>query len=133
MSRKCDLCKKGYMKGNLVPRGVGRRVTNRAIKRQQPNLRRKKLTIDGKTRVYSICASCLKRMRFEEKKKAEAQLDRIQEAEVKIEAPKKVELKKEEKKTPKKEEKVEVEEKKTTKTTKKTKKTTKTKKKTEKK
>ena len=105
MSRKCDICNKGYMKANLVPRGIGRRVTNRAIKRQQPNIRNKKMTINGVTKTYGICTSCLKRMKFEEKKKADAQLARSQDAEVKIEEPKKVEPKKIEKKTIKKEEK----------------------------
>lgn len=69
MARVCDVCQKSYLKGNLVPRGVGRRVTNRAIKRQQPNLRRKKVTIDGQSMTLNICSSCLKRMKFEQKKK----------------------------------------------------------------
>ena len=111
------------MKGNLVPRGVGRRVTNRAIKRQQPNLRRKKMTIDGKTRVYSICASCLKRMRFEEKKKAEAQ---AQKTEVQTVEVKKVEVKKIEKKIEKKEAKKTKSKETKTETKPKSKKTTKT-------
>jgi len=71
MSRKCEICNKTYMKGNLVPRGIGRRVTNRAIKRQQPNIRRKKLTIKGETKVFNICASCLKRLKFDQNKKQE--------------------------------------------------------------
>ncbi len=64
MSRVCEVCGKGYLKGNLVPRGVGRRVTNRAIKKQQPNLRKKKIEIDGQTMRVSICTSCLKRMKY---------------------------------------------------------------------
>lgn len=71
MSRVCEFCNKGYMKGNLVPRGIGRRVTNRAIKRQQPNIRNKKMTINGRARTVSICASCLKRMKFDKRKKEE--------------------------------------------------------------
>jgi len=72
MARVCDICQKSYLKGNLVPRGIGRRVTNRAIKRQQPNIRRKKLNIDGKRINVNICASCLKRIKFDKKKAAEA-------------------------------------------------------------
>ncbi|MFC1756316.1 bL28 family ribosomal protein [Patescibacteria group bacterium] len=134
MSRRCDICSKGYMKANLVPRGIGRRVTNRAIKRQQPNIRNKKMTIKGVTKTYGVCTSCLKRMKFEKKKKDDVHLARTQEVEVKIEEPKKVESKKEEKKTTKKvekkEEKKEVVEKKEKKEEKKTtkKKETKTKK-----
>ncbi len=65
MSRICDICEKGYLKGNLVPRGIGNRVTNRAIKKQKPNLRRKKITIQGTTVTANICASCLKRLKME--------------------------------------------------------------------
>jgi len=72
MSRICDICEKSYMKGNLVPRGVGRRVTNRAIKRQQPNIRRKKITLEGQSLTINICSSCLKRTKFEKKQAAEA-------------------------------------------------------------
>ena len=67
MARVCDICNKGYMKGNLVPRGIGRRVTNRSIKKQRPNLRRKKLIINGQTITASVCAACLKRMKFDKK------------------------------------------------------------------
>ena len=72
MARVCDICEKGYLKGNLVPRGIGRRVTNRAIMKQRPNLRRKKVSIDGTSMTLSICSSCLKRMKFDKKKAAEA-------------------------------------------------------------
>jgi len=68
MSRICDICEKSYMKGNLVPRGVGRRVTNRAIRRQQPNLRKKKITLEGQNITVNICSSCLKRMNYQAKK-----------------------------------------------------------------
>jgi ribosomal protein L28 len=67
MSRICELCGKTYKKGNLVPRGIGRRVTRRTIRRQNPNLRSKKITVDGKTFKAKICASCLKRMKKDAK------------------------------------------------------------------
>lgn len=71
MARTCDVCQKGYKKSNSVPRGIGRRVTNRAIRRQQPNLRAKKLEVNGKTVRLNMCASCLKRIKFDQKKAAE--------------------------------------------------------------
>lgn len=63
MSRICDICKKGYLKGNLVPRGIGNRVTRRTIRRQQPNLRTKSVVIDGSKVKLKLCASCLKRLK----------------------------------------------------------------------
>lgn len=63
MARVCELCGKSYKKGNLVPRGIGRRVTRRTIRRQQPNLRSKKFVVDGTPIKMRICASCLKRIK----------------------------------------------------------------------
>ncbi|MFC1621832.1 50S ribosomal protein L28 [Patescibacteria group bacterium] len=63
MARKCEICGKGYMKGNLVPRGIGRRVTNRAIRRQQPNLKTKRLEMGGKKVKVKLCTSCLKKLK----------------------------------------------------------------------
>lgn len=73
MARVCEVCQKSYLKGNLVPRGVGRRVTSRTIKRQQPNIRSKKITINGKTAKVNICTSCLKRIKFEKKQRDQKQ------------------------------------------------------------
>lgn len=69
MSRICDICEKGYLRGNLVPRGVGRRVTRRTLTRQQPNLRSKKMDLNGSTIKVKLCASCLKRLKLETSKK----------------------------------------------------------------
>jgi len=60
------------MKGNLVPRGIGKRVTNRAIIRQQPNLRSKKFKVSGTSFKMKICTSCLKRIKKEAKEKDQA-------------------------------------------------------------
>ncbi|HLC93860.1 MAG TPA: 50S ribosomal protein L28 [Patescibacteria group bacterium] len=65
MSKICQICGKGYLKGNQVPRGIGRRVTRRTNIRQQPNLRSKKFLVDGTAITVKICASCLKRIKFE--------------------------------------------------------------------
>ncbi len=68
MAKICDVCQKGYQKGNLVPRGIGRRVTNRSIIMRQPNLRSKRFEINGTPIKLMICSSCLKRLKFDEKK-----------------------------------------------------------------
>ncbi len=66
MSKICDICQKGAQKGNLVPRGIGRRVTKRTITVRQPNLRSKRVAINGQYIRIQMCASCLKRLKFEE-------------------------------------------------------------------
>lgn len=66
MSKICEICGKGYLKGNLVPRGVGKRVTRRTTMRQQPNLRTKRLSINGNSISVQMCASCLKRLKKDE-------------------------------------------------------------------
>jgi ribosomal protein L28 len=68
MAKICQICGKGSLKGNQVPRGIGRRVTRRTIIKQEVNLRTKKFIIGGKSVTLRICTSCLKRIRFEEKK-----------------------------------------------------------------
>jgi len=59
----CDFCGKTYQQGNLVPRGVGNRVTRRTTNKRKANLRNKRLQIDGRTVRVTICASCLKRLK----------------------------------------------------------------------
>ncbi len=71
MAKACEICGKTYLKGNLVPRGIGRRVTNRAIRKQKPNLRSKKIELEGRSYTVTMCASCLKRLKFNAKKKAQ--------------------------------------------------------------
>lgn len=71
MSKVCDICNKTYMKGNLVPTGIGDRVTRRTTKRQQPNLRNKRIDVNGQKVKVKICASCLKRLKFDQRKLAE--------------------------------------------------------------
>lgn len=69
MSKICDLCQKGYHRGNLVPRGIGRRVTRRTLRRQEPNLRTVRLALEegGNKVTLKLCASCLKRMKKDKK------------------------------------------------------------------
>lgn len=63
MSRICQICQKTYKKGNLVPRGVGKRVTRRTTRHQQPNLRTKRVEIDGRPVRLTLCAACLKKLK----------------------------------------------------------------------
>ncbi len=65
MSKVCEICNKGYQKGNLVPRGIGKRVTRRTTVRKLPNLFSKRIVIDGTAKRYTICSSCIKRIKFE--------------------------------------------------------------------
>lgn len=54
MARVCELCDKGYLKGNLVCFS-----NKKSIKRSYPNLRSVKLSISGKSARLKVCASCL--------------------------------------------------------------------------
>lgn len=67
MAKVCDICQKGYLKANLVPRGIGRRVTRRTTTKKKPNLMTKKFIINGTPMRVRICSSCLKRIKFEDK------------------------------------------------------------------
>ena len=79
MAKACEMCGKTYQKGNLVPRGIGNRVTKRTITRKAPNFRNKRLEIDGKKVRVVICASCLKRIK-KARKDLEAQAEASKEA-----------------------------------------------------
>jgi ribosomal protein L28 len=63
MSRICQVCGKISQKNNLVPRGIGNRVTRRTISRSKVNLRTKRFDIGGKQIKILLCASCLKRVK----------------------------------------------------------------------
>lgn len=65
MSRTCEICAKEYRKGNLIATGIGKRVSRRTIKRQHPNLRNKRIEVNGQMIRVKMCASCLKRLKFE--------------------------------------------------------------------
>lgn len=65
MANICEICEKGYKKGNAVKRGIGRRVTGRSIRRQQPNLRKVKVDMSGDNNFkrMRVCTSCLKKLK----------------------------------------------------------------------
>ncbi|HXK52776.1 50S ribosomal protein L28 [Candidatus Nomurabacteria bacterium] len=68
MSVICEICGKGYLKGNLISTGIGKRVSRRTNRTQKPNIRNKRVEINGQKVLVKMCASCLKRIKYEEKK-----------------------------------------------------------------
>jgi ribosomal protein L28 len=68
MAKSCEVCGKTYQRANLVPRGIGNRVTRRTTTKKGVNLRVKRMTIKGTSIKIRLCASCLKRMKFDSKK-----------------------------------------------------------------
>lgn len=67
MSKQCQICGKTYQKGNLVPRGIGNRVTRRTTRRNSVNLRTKRFEINGAKVKLILCSSCLKRLKKDER------------------------------------------------------------------
>jgi len=67
MSRMCDICGKTYQRSNLVPRGIGNRVTKRTKAHNAANLRIKRFLINGVKVRFKLCSSCLKRIKKEER------------------------------------------------------------------
>lgn len=63
MSKICEICGKGKLRGNLVPRLIGRRVSRRTIRYQFPNLRVKRIDLGNGRRVrVKICTDCLSKL-----------------------------------------------------------------------
>lgn len=95
MAFKCDICGKGRTIGKSGAHKYGGKWAMRASKKRRvwkPNLQ--SFTVNGKK--MKLCTRCIKRIKFDLKKQAEAKKSQ----EVKI--PEKVEAKKEEKETKKK-------------------------------
>ena len=67
MSRICQICGKSSVKGHIVPRGVGNRVTKRTIIRRMANLRTKRFLVNGVKVKLLLCSSCLKRIKLDSK------------------------------------------------------------------
>ena len=82
MSKECQICGKTYQKGNLVPRGIGNRVTRRTIHRNSINLRVKRFLINGTKVKVRLCASCLKRIKKDERDIEKALADKAQSVEL---------------------------------------------------
>lgn len=71
MSLVCEMCLKSYNRGNLVKRLIGNRVARRTTRRQQPNLRNKRIEVEGKMVRVKLCTSCLKKIKSQTKVQAE--------------------------------------------------------------
>jgi large subunit ribosomal protein L28 len=62
MARKCEICGKGSMTGNLVSH------SNIKTKRvSKPNIQRIKAVVDGKPRRICVCARCIRSGRVEKR------------------------------------------------------------------
>ncbi|MBN2628079.1 MAG: 50S ribosomal protein L28 [Spirochaetales bacterium] len=68
MSRKCDICGKGTIAGNSVPRkglpkkkgGAGQHIGVKSKRVFKPNLVKIKAIVDGTPKSMKICTRCLK-------------------------------------------------------------------------
>ena len=56
MSRKCDICGKGVIRGNRVSH-----AHNLSRRTWEPNLQRVRAIVDGKPKRLRVCTSCLKK------------------------------------------------------------------------
>ncbi|PIS22151.1 50S ribosomal protein L28 [candidate division WWE3 bacterium CG08_land_8_20_14_0_20_41_10] len=74
MSRMCEICGKGRLRGKLVPRLIGRRVSRRSIHVQQVNLREKHLDLGGRIVKVKLCTTCLSLYNKSNKKPAESKV-----------------------------------------------------------
>ena len=70
------------MKANIVPRGVGNRVTKRSTKVRMANLRVKRFVVNGAKVKLVLCSSCLKRIKKDaaDMKKQPPELSAVKEA-----------------------------------------------------
>jgi large subunit ribosomal protein L28 len=55
MSRKCEVCNKGPMAGNMVSH-----AHNTSKRRWLPNLQKITVELDGKVRNAYVCTSCIR-------------------------------------------------------------------------
>ena len=68
MSRICDICGKGTVSGNSVPRkglpkkkgGAGQHIGVKSKRLFKPNLHKVRALVDGKTTSMKVCTRCLK-------------------------------------------------------------------------
>ena len=75
MARKCELCGKGTVAGNNVPRkgqprkkgGAGQNIGVKTKRVFKPNLVKVKTVIDGTTKTIKVCTRCLRTGNFVKK------------------------------------------------------------------
>ena len=68
MARRCDICGKGTVAGNNVPRkgqakkkgGVGQHIGVTTKRVFRPNIVKVKAMIDGKPQTINVCTRCLR-------------------------------------------------------------------------
>lgn len=68
MAKKCAICGKGAVCGNIIIRrgkakkkgGVGQKTTRTTPRRFIPNLQKVKIVIDGRTKRVYVCTKCIK-------------------------------------------------------------------------
>ncbi len=68
MSRRCEICGKGGIRGNIIHRrgqakkkgGIGQHVTAITPRLFEPNLQNVRAVVNGATRRIKVCANCLK-------------------------------------------------------------------------
>lgn len=56
MSRRCDICGKGLLRGNRVSH-----AHNTSKRVWQPNLQRVRAIVDGRPKRVKVCTACLKK------------------------------------------------------------------------
>jgi large subunit ribosomal protein L28 len=54
MAKVCEMCGKGYLKGNIVCFS-----NKKSIKRSYPNIRSAKVNVDGRNIKLKLCTGCL--------------------------------------------------------------------------
>lgn len=68
MSRRCEICGKGGVRGNIIHRrgqakkkgGIGQHVTAINPRLFQPNLQVVRAVVNGATRRVKVCTTCIK-------------------------------------------------------------------------
>ncbi|MBN2618922.1 MAG: 50S ribosomal protein L28 [Spirochaetales bacterium] len=74
MARKCELCGKGTIAGNSVPRkglpkkkgGAGQHIGVKSKRTFKPNIVKVQATIDGSPKSVKVCTRCLKAGKVEQ-------------------------------------------------------------------
>lgn len=68
MSRRCEICGKGGMRGSIIHRrgqakkkgGIGQHVTAITPRLFEPNLQSVRALVNGATRRLKVCTACLR-------------------------------------------------------------------------
>lgn len=74
MARKCEICGKGTIAGNSVPRkglpkkkgGAGQHIGVKSKRTFKPNIVKVQATVNGSTKSVKVCTRCLKAGKVEQ-------------------------------------------------------------------